>query len=153
MNGIEAVQGTNGAAYIIGKGQDKAEKTSVIFEPNVDKFNISGDYDFAKGEVGLREFFDSLKKDFPMIEFYVGDRFSDCTAADKNGVSVVLSERFMEKLVAIRQPSTGISSLMHSKASWIFLRVRKGQECLSTPMERYAGSLLMTKKMINIRIN
>ncbi len=75
-------------------------KNKTNTKKDTDKLEISDEYtDEYENRVGLREFFNELKKNFPNVNFFMGS-FADCKYADKNGISIVLSSSFVENLVS-----------------------------------------------------
>lgn len=102
MDGIHSVKSIGYAAETAPGGA--AEKKEGFAAPKKDTLEVSGEYadDRAEGvpEQEWKEFFDGMRKQFSGMTFYTGNSFFDCVSADRDGVSVVISHRFMEKLLS-----------------------------------------------------
>lgn len=106
MKGMEGIYGIKGASYAAEREASKTggKKEELPAVQKQDTLEVSEEYADEKTE-GLfepewKEFFEGLRKQFSGVTFYVGGSISDCISAEKNGVSAVISHRFMEKLLS-----------------------------------------------------
>lgn len=103
MKGIDGIHSIKGMDY--GKEPAKADgrEENILILPREDLLEVSREYEEDIMEAPLepewKTFFEGLRKQFKDVTFYMGDCLSDCASAERDGVSVVISHRFMEKIL------------------------------------------------------
>ncbi len=102
MNGMYGINGIRNMGCAAESVAGRKEASAVV--PKQDMMEVSAEYadDRAESvsEPEWKTFFEEIRKQFSGITFYTGESLFDCASAEKDGVSAVISHRFMEKLLS-----------------------------------------------------
>ena len=102
MNGMDGINGIRNMGYTAENVAGRKEVPAAV--PKQDTMEVSAEYADDRvesvSEPEWKTFFEEIRKQFSGITFYTGESLLDCASAEKDGVSAVISHRFMEKLLS-----------------------------------------------------